>query len=126
MGIPKYPDFISLDMKHREDIEEWLANYPPVISEHTFTNLFIWKGRGGYEISIYKGFLIIVMSPRDRRDFVMPPVGEELVDHVPESVKVLLENRLVEDDAILLHRLMVANQCGLQVEQHIGIGQILK
>jgi hypothetical protein len=76
MGIPKYPDFVKLGMEHREEVEEWLSNYPPVISEYTFTNLFIWKGRGGYELSIYKGFLVIIMAPSDRKDFVMPPVGE--------------------------------------------------
>lgn len=90
MAIPKYPSFVELDIGHREEVEEWLANYPPQISEHTFTNLFIWKGRGGYELSIYKGFLIIIMAPRDRKDFVMPPVGEgDLAGCVDAALKYL-------------------------------------
>jgi hypothetical protein len=93
MAIPKYPGFVELDMGRREEVEEWLANYPPRISEHTFTNLFIWKGRGGYELSVYNDFLIIVMAPRDRKDFVMPPIGEGDVAECAEAALDYLGRR---------------------------------
>ena len=41
---------VPLTLAHRERVEERLAAFPPAISEHTFTNLFVWRATRPIEL----------------------------------------------------------------------------
>ena len=65
-----------LETGHRRMVEERLTQYPPVVSEHTFTNLFIWRGSRPIWILEAEGTLSFLERRGDASVFFGPPAGE--------------------------------------------------
>jgi len=57
---PQFPQFRPIEGIDRESIRQLLWEYQPQTSEWTFTNLFIWRSRYGFQWSIYKDWLVII------------------------------------------------------------------
>ena len=64
---------ISIESKHIFD--EFFHKYPPVISELTFTNLYVWRNSRSIEYAIHNDILILRASYGGARYF-FPPIGE--------------------------------------------------
>jgi hypothetical protein len=75
--IPFFPEFISLGLEHKEAVSSILMRYPPEISEHNFTNLFIWQPHYGFKISRFEEGLLCLAEPEDGEPFFLPPLGIE-------------------------------------------------
>ena len=75
MTIPNFPEFVPLSLEHKETIDSLLARVVPVISEHTFTNLFIWRRHYGYRISGFEDGVLLLVEPPEEEPFFMPPMG---------------------------------------------------
>jgi hypothetical protein len=73
MTIPFFPDFtpISLDMK--DALYPTLKNTKDGVSEFTFSNLYLFRRRYGYEVSQENNGNIIVSGSRDGKKFFTTP-----------------------------------------------------
>lgn len=78
-----------LNISHRELVNRYLDKYPPEISEHTFTNLFVWrKFRPVYFTEIDDSLLFFIERENNwEQEFILfgPPVGNISVDDILES-----------------------------------------
>ena len=84
--IPEFPQFKDFSIEEKPLLEEAFLKFPPVISEFTFTNLFIWRQAYQLRISHLRNF-IFLLSDREERSFFFPPIGGG--DRV-ESCRILL------------------------------------
>jgi len=86
--IPEFPRFKDFSLEEKPLLEEAFLKFPPVISEFTFTNLFIWRQVYQLRISHLNGF-ICLLSDKGDQSFFFPPIGEG--DKV-ESFRSLLQD----------------------------------
>ena len=71
-------DIRPLTLTDRTLVTEYLHRYPPEISEHTFTNLFIWQpSRPIFFTEIDNSLIFLVKSVREEEKYLLygPPVG---------------------------------------------------
>jgi len=73
--IPEFPQFKELSLEEKPLLDEAFTQFPPVISEFTFTNLFIWRHAYQIRISSLQNFLCL-LSDQGERSFFFPPIGE--------------------------------------------------
>lgn len=94
LNIPEFPKFKELSLEDKPLFDRMFTQYPPKISEFTFTNLFIWRNAYQIEISRLKNFLCLFAKKEDH-PFFFPPIGEgEMI----ECCRVLL--RWMKDKGI--------------------------
>jgi hypothetical protein len=106
MGAPlRYPDFKPLDLEDRQHITSVFHSHPPVTSELTFTNLFMWRNHYRFRWSMAGDVLLVVAEPPVAKPFALPPVGggdltaafRLLVEHF-ENLTALPELRRVPEE----------------------------
>ena len=80
--MPNYPQdgrllkhFTALELEHHDTISRFLHYDPPLTSELTFTNLFIWRHYYRPHWAIVDDCLLIVCQPQDLPPFGLPLVG---------------------------------------------------
>ena len=84
------PDIHPLTMTDRSFISGYLRRYPPEISEHTFTNLFIWQTYRPMlfsEIDNSLVFLVKAALEQDKYIIFGPPVGPIEIPDVLSAFK---------------------------------------
>jgi len=86
--IPNYPGFIALNFEHKLFFDQAFKQFPPQISEFTFTNLFSWKETYDYQVSLLDGLLILRLGEGAPARFLQP-IG------LAEPVEVI--RRILED-----------------------------
>ncbi len=64
-----------LTLDDRLFVTEYLRRFPPVISELTFTNLFIWQSHYGYQWCRDRDRLLVVSATAGGEAWALPPVG---------------------------------------------------
>lgn len=70
-----FPDFRALRLSDKPLLDLLLTRFPPVTSELTFTNLFIW--RHAYQIRISRlGDTLCLLADEGGKPFFFPPIGE--------------------------------------------------
>jgi hypothetical protein len=69
-------NFIPLAFDHKEEIEARLRQNPPLISEMSFTNLFIWRYYYQFQIAFHKEFITLLAQPKGAHPFFFPPLGQ--------------------------------------------------
>lgn len=74
-AVPEYPRFKTITPDDAALFNEFFRKYPALISEHTFTNLFIWRNYHNLLWTLWNGFLCIIAHPAGRQPFFLPPVG---------------------------------------------------
>ena len=70
------PDIRSLTLADRSLVTEYFHRYPPDISEHTFTNLFIWQPSRPIFFTEIDNSLVFLVKATDReRQYILygPP-----------------------------------------------------
>ena len=74
------PKLTALDLSQAPLVNKYLTNFPPQISEHTFTNLFAWSGTRPVWLNEVKHTLIFLIKTDICRDDELlifgPPVGK--------------------------------------------------
>jgi hypothetical protein len=73
--ISAFPDFVPLALEHKETLNSLLAAHPPEISEHTFTNLFMWRNYYAFELSRFEEGILCLAKPQDGEPFFLQPLG---------------------------------------------------
>ena len=74
-GVPEFPRFNELTLEDKPLFDQLFTRFPPVISEFTFTNLFIWRQVYRPNISRFKN-LLCLLSDQGKNSFFFPPIGE--------------------------------------------------
>lgn len=70
--IPNFPESRELIISDAPLINDLFKKYPPLISEHTFTNLFAWMPKYRYRISKKENLIVIISMGV----MIYPPIGE--------------------------------------------------
>ncbi len=73
--VPEFPQFKDLSLKDKPLFDTLFTRFPPLISEFTFTNLFIWRHAYQIKISRLDRFLCL-LSEKSKPSFFFPPIGE--------------------------------------------------
>ncbi len=68
--------FTPLSFDHKQEIEDLLQQYPPNISELTFTNLYIWRYYYQFQIAVHREYMTLLAQPKGATPFFFPPVGK--------------------------------------------------
>jgi hypothetical protein len=79
------PDIQSLTLDDRSLVTEYFHRYPPEISEHTFTNLFVWQpSRPIFFTEIEKTLVFLVRSAGNEKEYLLygPPAGALTIPEV--------------------------------------------
>lgn len=74
-SVPEYPLFKDLALEDKPLLDLTFRQYPPVISEFTFTNLFIWRHAYQIKLSRWQNFLCLY-AENGEHPFFFPPIGE--------------------------------------------------
>lgn len=74
---PQYPDFKPLSLADREQITSFLHRSPPVTSELTFTNVFMWRHHYNFQWCLGENSLLIIGESDNGQPFALPPVGQK-------------------------------------------------
>ena len=67
--------FEPIRLSDRDHFQEFFSEDPPVVSELTFTNLFMWRHCYHTRWQIWNNCLLIIMRSGDEHPFALPPVG---------------------------------------------------
>ena len=73
-GVPDFPQFKGLTREDKPLFDQLFTRFPPLISEFTFTNLFIWRHAYQPQISRFRNFLCL-LSEQGKNSFFFPPIG---------------------------------------------------
>jgi len=74
-GVPEFPQLKDLTLEDKSLCDQLFTRFPPVISEFTFTNLFIWRHAYQIKICRLQNFLCL-LSEQGESSFFFPPIGE--------------------------------------------------
>jgi hypothetical protein len=85
--VPEFAQFKELSLEAKPLFDRLFDLFPPLISEFTFTNLFIWRHAYQLKISRLKGVLC-VLSDQGENSFFFPPIGE---GDMVEYYRILLQ-----------------------------------
>ena len=70
--VPAFPDFVPLDISHREIVDSALASERPEVSELNFAEIFAWHGVRQTQISDLEGALCLFIKRHGKRCFYPP------------------------------------------------------
>ena len=99
-GVPEFPQFRDLSIEDKSLLDSAFAQFPPLTSEFTFTNLFIWRHTYQIKISRFQEFLILFSEKREQ-PFFFPPIGE---GNVVKCSRTLLQHMKEEEVPIKMAR----------------------
>jgi len=83
--IQAMPEIRSLTLATRSLVTDYLHRYPPEISEHTFTNLFVWQpSRPVFFAEIDSSLIFLVKSAGKEGKFLLygPPIGDITIPNI--------------------------------------------
>ncbi len=73
--VPEISGFKPLELTDQAAVSEALRLDPPMTSELTFTNLFIWRRHYHPQLAEINGCLAVVLTPEGQYPFALPPFG---------------------------------------------------
>ena len=91
--VPEFPQFKDLRLEDKPLFDHLFTRSPPVISEFTFTNLFIWRHAYQIRIGRFQGFFCL-LSDQGANSFFFSPVGEGDVIECCQSLLHYLGERV--------------------------------
>jgi uncharacterized protein len=88
----KKADFKPIELTDKDIFDRFLHQDPPLTSELTFTNLFVWRHCYHPLWARSDDCLLIVLQPEDRQPFGLPPVGPgDKAEALDRLSRVLME-----------------------------------
>jgi hypothetical protein len=73
MKIPFYPDFTPMTRELKSDLHPRLSLTPDGVSEYTFSNLYLFRNRYRYRLSLTPEQVLIISGEREGKRFFMTP-----------------------------------------------------
>ena len=77
--IPSYPESRALTLDLRPDLHDMLRRLPDGVSEFTFANLYLFRDKHRYRLTLLPGNILAILGNDDGNPFFMLPFG--LPDH---------------------------------------------
>ncbi|MBM4279030.1 MAG: DUF2156 domain-containing protein [Deltaproteobacteria bacterium] len=74
-NVPEFPLFKDLSIEDKPLLDVTFSQFPPLISEFTFTNLFLWRHAYQLKLSRFQNFLCLFAENREH-PFFFSPIGE--------------------------------------------------
>ncbi|MBS3905775.1 MAG: DUF2156 domain-containing protein [Syntrophaceae bacterium] len=74
-SVPEFPHSKDLSLEDKPILDLAFQKFPPLISEFTFTNLFIWRHAYQIKISRLQNFLCL-FAENSEHPFFFSPIGE--------------------------------------------------
>ena len=91
-NVLEFPQFKDLTLENKPLFHHAFTQFPPQISEFTFTNLFIW--RHAYQIKISRfQTLLCLLSDQGESSFFFPPIGKGNMVECCQSLLHYLEGK---------------------------------
>ena len=86
--LPQYPANVAISLGLRDCLQPFFAPVITGISEHTFANIYLFRGKHGYLLSQLPGGLPVIFGRDNGRPFFMLPFG------IPgkEALTILFKN----------------------------------
>ncbi|HOE14154.1 MAG TPA: phosphatidylglycerol lysyltransferase domain-containing protein [Candidatus Saccharicenans sp.] len=78
--IPDFPELKPIELKDKEEVQNYLEHFPPDICELTFANIYIWREWEKPRLTKINGNLCVLCSPPDEPAYFLEPVGENKLD----------------------------------------------
>jgi hypothetical protein len=76
MKLPVYPDCVPISLELKDVLQAILSKTPDGVSEYTFANLFLFRARYNYQISVDSdGGVLIVRGALNGKKFFETPCG---------------------------------------------------
>lgn len=85
-NIPKFPEFQDISWENKIILDWFFSEYLPVISEYTFTNLFVWRKSRLINISLLDQTLCIMAQKGEGIKFFLPPLGIQNMYDIAEKM----------------------------------------
>jgi hypothetical protein len=92
-NIPDFPEFRKLSIGDGPVFHRIFREYPPLISEYTFTNLFAWMHQYDFQVS-QKGDTLLVLTKTCGKGGLYPPVGPFKSKDLIPLLKNLIEHNV--------------------------------
>ena len=77
--VPEYPHFREIRLDDAALFNAYFQKHPPLISEYTFTNLFMWRNYYRFIWTLWDGNLCILAHRPAHEPFFLPPVGDSSI-----------------------------------------------
>ncbi len=78
MNLIPYPEFRPIGISDKPMFDEALRNFPPRISEFTFTNLYAWRQIYKFGFSVLGGLIVLRSDATDSPRFFNPIGGGDI------------------------------------------------
>ncbi len=97
-------NFNPISITDKELFDNYFLKYPPVISEYTFTNLFMWRNYYLFYWKVIEGHLCLISAKKDNELIACPPIGENPLQaifklkEIAESTKKTLQISKVDEN----------------------------
>ena len=91
-GVPKFPQLKDLSLEDKPILDEAFKQYPPLISEFTFTNLFMWRHTYQIKMSRLQNFLCL-FADKGEHPFFFPTLGTGDMVECHRTLAKYLEER---------------------------------
>ncbi|MDR0785443.1 MAG: phosphatidylglycerol lysyltransferase domain-containing protein [Treponema sp.] len=88
MELPRYPEFAPIGLEFQSEIQNLLSDAPDGVSEYTFSNLYLFRRKYAYMVSVSSGSLI-VHGEKEGEKFFETPYALPPID----VLSVLFQNR---------------------------------
>ncbi|MDR3341746.1 MAG: phosphatidylglycerol lysyltransferase domain-containing protein [Treponema sp.] len=75
MELPCYPEFVPMTFALKDLMHPLLFQTPDGVSEYTFANLYLFRKRYNYQISLTRDKALIISGEREGKKFFMTPLG---------------------------------------------------
>ena len=106
-GVPEFPQLKDLTLEDKPLCDQLFNQFPPQISEFTFTNLFIWRQAYQIKISRLQNFLCL-LSEQEGSSFFFPPIGEGDVIECYQSLLQYLRGKGISPKIVRVPEAVVA------------------
>jgi len=87
-------------MEHRELVETYLRRHPPEVSEHTFTNLFAWRGARATFVLEAEDTLLVLAEGMEGLAMWGPPVGQATLPEAFSLAEELVDRPVLSAECI--------------------------
>jgi uncharacterized protein len=103
-----------LTLEDKSVFDSFFREFPPVISELTFTNLFMWRKKYNFVFSIISGYLCIIAEPAEAEAFAFIPVGpagkgihkaiKSIISYFAEHDHEIIFKKVTKEDLVIIDK----------------------
>jgi hypothetical protein len=88
MYVPEFPSFRNLTRDDKTLLDGFFQSIQPLISELTFTNLFVWNSSEPVLLSRFEETIMLQRARiRDAKTYLLPPLGRQIITDFIRSIR---------------------------------------